>query len=409
LLSNHKKKQILFLSNGHGEDVNNCQILQALIDLVSDQVELAAMPIVGNGETYRHLNVPIIGPVSSMPSGGVFYMNPLFLLKDVAAGLISLTWQQLQAVKKHAANSDLIVAVGDIVVAAIAHFTGCTYVIFLSGYSSYYEEHLRLSPILWHFLQSKQCIKVFTRDAFTASDLNQQGLTKAECVGMPVMDCLKPKGKDLYLLSGVPVITLLPGSRLPEASNNFCLQLQLVRKIAQEMYPMPVQFIAALVPSLMLEIPALASAQNWQYQDNSFKFTETIPGGKNEFTVEVRCYGDAFADILQQSNLVIGMTGTAVEQAVGLGKPVIAIPGNGPAFTYRFAEAQMRLLGKASLQVIGTKPATPEILQLAAQKVKETLQDSNYLQGCVQNGIQRMGTAGASARIAHYLVNYLNG
>jgi len=53
----------------------------------------------------------------------------------------------------------------------------------------------------------------------------------------------------------------------------------------------------------------------------------------------VICSADAFADILQQSSLVIGMTGTAVEQAVGLGKPLIAVPGNGPAFTYRFAEA----------------------------------------------------------------------
>jgi hypothetical protein len=35
------------------------------------------------------------------------------------------------------------------------------------------------------------------------------------------------------------------------------------------------------------------------------------------------------------------MTGTAVEQAVDLGKPVIAVPGNGPAFTYRFAELKI--------------------------------------------------------------------
>ena len=40
------------------------------------------------------------------------------------------------------------------------------------------------------------------------------------------------------------------------------------------------------------------------------------------------------------------MAGTAAEQAIGLGKPVIQIEGKGPQFTKSFAEAQRRLLGK---------------------------------------------------------------
>jgi uncharacterized protein (TIGR03492 family) len=80
--------------------------------------------------------------------------------------------------------------------------------------------------------------------------------------------------------------------------------------------------------------------------------------------IDMICSADAVADILQQSSLVIGMTGTAVEQAVGLGKPVNAVPGNGPAFTYRFAEAQNRLLGD-SVQAIGTQPANSHIIKEA--------------------------------------------
>ena len=72
------------------------------------------------------------------------------------------------------------------------------------------------------------------------------------------------------------------------------------------------------------------------------------------------------------------MTGTAVEQAVGLGKPIIAVPGNGPAFTYRFAEAQNRLLGD-SVQVIGTQPANSHMIEEAALAVDRTLQDNKYL------------------------------
>ncbi|MEG4245809.1 MULTISPECIES: hypothetical protein [unclassified Microcoleus] len=37
-------------------------------------------------------------------------MNPLFFLKDIGAGLIALTWQQLQAVWTHSRRCDLVVA-----------------------------------------------------------------------------------------------------------------------------------------------------------------------------------------------------------------------------------------------------------------------------------------------------------
>ncbi|HEY9299530.1 MAG TPA: hypothetical protein VIQ31_24835 [Phormidium sp.] len=122
--------------------------------------------------------------------------------------------------------------------------------------------------------------------------------------------------------------------------------------------------------------------------------------------IEVICLADAFADILQQSSLVIGMTGTAVEQAVGLGKPVNAVPGNGPAFTYRFAEAQNRLLGD-SVQVIGTQPANSHIIKEAEEAVDRTLQDNKYLASCIQNGLERMGRSGRSIKIANYVENYL--
>jgi uncharacterized protein (TIGR03492 family) len=122
--------------------------------------------------------------------------------------------------------------------------------------------------------------------------------------------------------------------------------------------------------------------------------------------IEVICSADAFADILQQSSLVMGMTGIAVEQAVGSGKPVIEVPGNGPAFTYRFADAQNLLLGD-SVQVIGTQPANSHIIKEAALPVDRTLKDDKYLASCVKNGLERMGRSGGSIKIANYVANYL--
>jgi uncharacterized protein (TIGR03492 family) len=80
-----KSKGVLFLSNGHGEDAINCQILKALTASSAD-VDVSGNPLVGDGAAYSRSTVPIIGPTSKMPSGGVFYMNPLFLLKILGPG-----------------------------------------------------------------------------------------------------------------------------------------------------------------------------------------------------------------------------------------------------------------------------------------------------------------------------------
>ena len=401
-----KSKGILFLSNGHGEDAINCQIVRAL-RASGAKPDLAAMPVVGDGDAYRRSSLPIIGPTSQMPSGGVFYMNPLYLVKDVGAGLIALTWQQLRAVRTHSHSYDLVVATGDIVAAAIARATARPYIIFLSAHSSYYEGRVNLGLILWQLLSSEKCLAVFTRDAVTAADLNRQGLKKAEFVGNPVMDNLSATGKDLQLIASGRAIALLPGSRLPEATDNLILLLQLVKQIATNS-TVPVQFRAALVPSMMLELDDIAARAGWLHKEGKLVFQEIkAPSSDKKLTAEVICYSDAFADILQQSSLVIGMTGTAIEQAAGLGKPVITIPGNGPSFTYRFAEAQNRLLGD-SVQVIGTKPANSEIIQEAALAVDRTLQQKDYLETCVKNGLERMGPAGGSQQIANYITNYLS-
>lgn len=401
-----KSKGVLFLSNGHGEDAINCQIFQALKTSRPD-IDVSAVPIVGDGAAYGRSGIPIIGPTSQMPSGGVFYMNPLFLLKDIGAGLIALTVQQLQAVRAHSRHCDLVVATGDIVAAAIAHSTCRPYIIFLSAHSSYYEGRVNLGLILRQLLSSSRCLAVFTRDALTAAHLNQQGLKKAQFVGSPVMDNLNPTGKDLQLIPGVRTIALLPGSRLPEASNNLILLLQLVKEIAA-VCAVPVQFRAALVPSLMPQLDDIAARSGWKVRSGKLTFQQLkSPGNHQNLAIEVLCYADAFADILQQSNLAIGMTGTANEQAVGLGKPVIAIPGNGPAFTYRFAEAQHRLLGN-SVRVIGTQPADDRIIQEAALEVDRTLQDDRYLENCLKNGLERMGREGGSIKIADRVTKYLN-
>ena len=100
------------------------------------------------------------------------------------------------------------------------------------------------------------------------------------------------------------------------------------------------------------------------------------------------------------------MAGLAVDQAVALGKPVIQIPGEGPQFNYAFAEAQDRLLG-LSAQTIGQAPADQATLREAAHCLQKTLADQDYLTACIEHGRARLGTPGASERIAQLILDNL--
>ncbi|MGA0198125.1 MAG: hypothetical protein ACO3NK_03220, partial [Prochlorotrichaceae cyanobacterium] len=92
-------QRVLFISNGHGEDNHSAHIIQSLQEL-APEVEIAALAIVGEGSAYRRLGIPLIGPTQVLPSGGFTYMNRWLLVKDFQAGLLQLTWQQWQAMRR---------------------------------------------------------------------------------------------------------------------------------------------------------------------------------------------------------------------------------------------------------------------------------------------------------------------
>lgn len=388
-------KRVLFLSNGHGEDLNASLILKALLDR-DPSLDLSAMPLVGNGSAYRRSGVPIIGPTANLPSGGIIYTHPLNCVRDVLAGLIGLTIAQIRAILSTSEKYDLIVAVGDIFPITLTWLARRPFVAFLVSTSSYYEGRSRL-PFLTRFcLNSPRCLQVFTRDRYTAEDLRDRGMAKALYAGYPIMDAIAPTGKDLNLDPHLPTIALLPGSRLPEALHNLGLQLAIVEEIDRIQL---VQFVAAIVPAIAEEdLEKLARHHGWDY------------AGAGKFQKEhliVRCYRDAFADILHHCDAAIGMAGTAVEQAVGLGKPVIQIPGQGPQFTYPFAEAQERLLG-ASVITVGKTAIGPRLFHDAARKIVEVLGDRDYLRRCVENGRERVGQAGGARAIAEKIESILS-
>ena len=88
------------------------------------------------------------------------------------------------------------------------------------------------------------------------------------------------------------------------------------------------------------------------------------------------------------------MAGTAAEQAIGLGKPVIQIEGKGPQFTKSFAEAQRRLLGKYVFCSSKYKDKNDQInqtIKLIIEVVYLIKLNKKFLISCNENAKKRLG------------------
>lgn len=403
--------RLLCLSNGHGEDAIAVRILQALQQEGFSQIE--ALPIVGAGHAYTKLDIPVIGTVKAMPSGGFIYMDSRQLARDIQGGLVQLTWAQIKAVQTWAREGDgFILAVGDIVPLLFAWLSGTPYAFVATAKSEYYlrDEKGWLSRKSWWddrlerstncifqpwerwLMRRPQCEGVFPRDRITANILKRFDVPAFD-LGNPMMDGLTWQNDATD--DSVLTIALIPGSRPPEVYDNWEVILRSLDGLLEH-FRKPLQFIAAVAPGLNAEKlhQTLVSYRWKQCEMNRYQ----IGFGEKQATLELA--PDRFAECLQRSQIAIAMAGTATEQFIGLGKPAIIIPGNGPQFTPAFAEAQTRLLG-ASVTLV-------EQPNQVAKALQSLLNDPDRLQTIVENGHRRMGEPGAAQRIATCLLEKIS-
>jgi uncharacterized protein (TIGR03492 family) len=259
-------------------------------------------------------------------------------------------------------------------------------------------------------MRHRRCKAVFPRDKLTIETLQQWSIPAFD-LGNPMMDGIRPENPapifyepdaELKEMQRALVVTLLPGSRAPEAYDNW---QQIVRAIAgffDTFSERSLLFLGAIAPSLSLdslrqilksggwvEQPPQSTASNLQLNDpTALTFTQ-----KNATLILTQ---DDYNLCLLKGDCCIAMAGTATEQFVGLGKPAIAIPGKGPQYTPTFAEAQTRLLGPSLILV--------EQPEKVASVVQQLFRDPDWLQLIAENGLQRMGQPGAARRIANCLM-----
>ena len=417
--------RLLCVSNGHGEDIIAVRILQELRQQATG-IKIAALPLVGEGRAYQKLDVPLIGTVETMPSGGFIYMDGRQLLRDLQGGLLQLTLSQIRALRNwKRPQTELgnefraILAVGDIVPLLFAWLSGANYVFVGTAKSEYYlrdetgplpqRQLLALwegwSGSVYHpwerwLMSHPRCKAVFPRDALTTEILHRWSIPAFD-LGNPMMDQLqsaKPPQVGLDTETRSLTITLLPGSRPPEAYANWQQILVAVVALCKTFSSLPLLFIGAIAPSISMELLSQVAIEAG-FQEHPLPVFAPPALTFTRQNASLVLNQHAYQDCLQLADLAIAMAGTATEQFVGLGKPAIIFPGTGPQFTPAFAEAQTRLLGPSVILV--------QYPTQIVDAVKSLLGNSDQLRLIAENGIKRMGKPGASRRIAACLLERL--
>jgi uncharacterized protein (TIGR03492 family) len=334
------------VANGHGEDAIAAALVRELQERLPDW-RFAAFPVVGEGRAFEPLGVPVLGPRRRLPADGLTLHHPSLLWADLRAGLIPTTWAQLRVLR--AGRVDAVLVVGDVYAQALSLLVRAPQRFVVQPLVSVrlaegggrvpwnrtFAERIRAPERL--LLGRAEA--VYPRDEPTAAWLRAHGVARARFLGNPMMDGLEgtpwPASRDRATLA------LLPGSRA-YAERSVARMRAALELLADEGTD-----LVALVAWTRGAPPV--APQGWSTHDEAG--TPVWRRG----CVEVGWLVGRFGDVLASADAVLGTTGTAQEQAAGLGLPVVSFPVE-PAFGAAFLANQRRLLGRA-LEVVGSEPA----------------------------------------------------
>ena len=386
--------RILLLSNGHGEDLSGSLIAK---QLVNSGFSVEALPIVGKGIHYEKEKIKIIGKTKEFSTGGIGYNSFKGRLTEIFGGELFYLLKRLYLTYKIRKKYDYFFVVGDIVPVFFAWICKKDFFTYLVAYSSHYEGKLKLPWPSKFFLLSKKSKKIYTRDSLTAIDLTFQLKKKASFLGNPFMDKFFRKKK---LNKSEFSIGIFPGSRFPEILDNFVLILEVLEALSNLIYFQKIEFNFAIVNALpSSKIREIFKNRKWVKletinQKNILKYQYK--------SLKVNLYWNYFDEILLKSRCCISMAGTAAEQAIGLGKPVIQIEGKGPQFTKSFADAQRRLLGHYVFCATNFKNKNDQINQtinLIVKVIYLIKLNKKFLILCNENAKKRLGENKACIRM----------
>jgi hypothetical protein len=363
-------KRILFITNGHGEDIIAAQIIKKL---KGKRLKIDVMPVVGKGDSFRNIKVNVIGPKKLLPGGGFGLRNYSYLIKDLLSGLIGKVIAQVKTILSNKGKYDLVIGIGDIVPIIYSILAGCKFIFVGINKSQYYKKLAFNYTFLERLLLKNYCELTLARDVKTARALSSFGI-KAKYIGNPMMDAVQNIRVSAHQnIREKKTIGFLPGTR-DDAYKNI------------EAFYMIAGQIKRLDKSIDLIMSLPANLDKTIL--NKIRTQTKIPSTEN------------FNEVLGSSDLIIGLSGTGNEQAAGSGIPVIAFPGRGAQFNPRFAAGQKELLGNALLLL----PRDPWIV---AKEAISLVRDRKRIKRMSTAGKKRMGRPGATAKIAKMILKEL--
>lgn len=388
--------QVLFISNGHGEDLIAARLAK-LLKATAPELQVIALPVVGVGTAFVSAGIPLLILGTNLPSGGFVRNGLRNLFIDLRAGLIDLTRRQIKVLKEARKDTTLAVCVGDIYGLLLAGWFLQRPTVFLpTAKSDYVAPHWPVEiNLMRHF-----SIRVFPRDVNTAESLSRKGVP-AVFAGNVMMDCLDYLGGDFEGRGDEWTIAILPGGRIEAYENMRDITAAVLEfeDLVQTIHDCKqTRYLVALSGGLSFtDMAKVLKPLEWEaFQPDAVEMEQGILGHleyqKQDRLVRLTIAQGRFADILKACNIVVGMAGTANEQAAGLGKPVITFVGRGPQFTKKFVKTQKKLLGDA-ICVVKREP------KIIALELLQLLSDWNRRELMAKTGKERMGEPGGASRI----------
>jgi uncharacterized protein (TIGR03492 family) len=370
--------RLWLLSNGRGEEWAAALVASELLKR-RPGLPLSAAPLVTSGDEFAARGVPTPITGKTPPSGGFPTANLRTLLRDLPAIRDHVAY--VRHLRRLVRPGDEFVAVGDVFLTGLGRLAFRRRGVHVAlAKSAYGRRHSRIE----HHLLRRWTSLVFARDEATAADLDRHGV-RAVFVGNPLVDGLTVAASRDGGVDATRTVLLLPGSRA-EAAANLVKLLDVALHVDQ-----PSAWTCAWADATSIGSGARAAvAAGWQ-----------VAGGRLlRASRSVAFAAGRFDAMLAAADVVVGLAGSANEQAAAVGKPVVTLVGCGPQTTAARMLEQERLLGGAARFVRGGAADVATI-------VSELLRSPSERHRLGRLGIARLGPAGGAARIAGHIVDEL--